>query len=121
MLDRTSRELYSKMRQEYGKNDCLWCKYEIITKWANYSWRFRMENPFEGEISSSGEYKPLSLFLKQRDRLSALHPDMSDSMISMKILRKFSVQLDHAMRCRFLELFSTEEYINAMEGRSGQT
>ncbi|MBW0575090.1 hypothetical protein O181_114805 [Austropuccinia psidii MF-1] len=61
------------------------------------------------------KYKPLTWFLKQKDRLSALHPDMSDSMINMKILRKFGGELEHSFKCRCLEPWSTEDYINSMK------
>ncbi|MBW0568653.1 hypothetical protein O181_108368 [Austropuccinia psidii MF-1] len=40
---------------------------------------------------------------------------MSDSMINMKILRKCGGELEHAIKCRFVEPCSTEDYINAME------
>ncbi|MBW0503655.1 hypothetical protein O181_043370 [Austropuccinia psidii MF-1] len=36
-------------------------------------------------------------------------------MIDMEVLRKFGGELEHAIKCRFLEPCSTEEYINAME------
>ncbi|MBW0519871.1 hypothetical protein O181_059586 [Austropuccinia psidii MF-1] len=74
-----------------------------------------MENPFEGAFFNSDKDKPLTWFLKQKERLSASHPDMSDSMINMKILRKFRGELEHAIKCRFVEACSTEYYINAME------
>ncbi|MBW0561613.1 hypothetical protein O181_101328 [Austropuccinia psidii MF-1] len=51
----------------------------------------------------------------QKDRLCALHPDMSDTMIDMKILRKCGGELEHAIKCRCVEPCSTEDYINAME------
>ncbi|MBW0557790.1 hypothetical protein O181_097505 [Austropuccinia psidii MF-1] len=40
---------------------------------------------------------------------------MSDSMINMKILRKCGGELEHAIKCRCVGPFSTEDYINAME------
>ncbi|MBW0587804.1 hypothetical protein O181_127519 [Austropuccinia psidii MF-1] len=74
-----------------------------------------MENSFESFIFNTEKDKPLTSFLKQKDRLSALHPEMSDTMINMKILRKCGGELEHAIKCRFLEPCSTEDYINAME------
>ncbi|MBW0503251.1 hypothetical protein O181_042966 [Austropuccinia psidii MF-1] len=59
--------------------------------------------------------KPLTWFLKQKDRLSALHPDMSDSMINMKILRKCGGELENAIKCSCVEPCSSEDYINALE------
>ncbi|MBW0559368.1 hypothetical protein O181_099083 [Austropuccinia psidii MF-1] len=87
----------------------------MITKWANNLWRFKMENSFESAIFSSEKDKTLTWFLKQKDRSSALHPDMSDTIINMKILRKHGGELEHAIKCRCVEPCSTEDYINAIQ------
>ncbi|MBW0533272.1 hypothetical protein O181_072987 [Austropuccinia psidii MF-1] len=44
--------------------------------------------------------KPLTWFLKQKDRLSAINPDMSDSMIKVKVLRRCGGELEHYIKCR---------------------
>ncbi|MBW0550181.1 hypothetical protein O181_089896 [Austropuccinia psidii MF-1] len=106
------------MRQDHGKHDLPWWKSEIMTKWASNYWRFKMEKDFESAIFNSEKHKPLTCFLKQKDRLSSLHPDMSDSMINMKILRKFGGELEHAIKCRCVEPCSTEDYINAIMTQS---
>ncbi|MBW0535639.1 hypothetical protein O181_075354 [Austropuccinia psidii MF-1] len=103
------------MRLDHGKHDWPWWKCEIITKWASNYWRFKMEYAFESAIFNSEKDKTLTWFLKRKDRLSALHPDISDSMINMKILRKCGGELEHAIKYRCLEPCSTEEYINAIE------
>ncbi|MBW0534442.1 hypothetical protein O181_074157 [Austropuccinia psidii MF-1] len=100
LLTRTAKKWYYKMRQYHGKHDWSWWKSEVITKWANNSWRFKMENTFESAIFNSEKDKPLTLFFKQKDRLSALHPDMSDTMINIKILRKCGGELEHSIKCR---------------------
>ncbi|MBW0590609.1 hypothetical protein O181_130324 [Austropuccinia psidii MF-1] len=74
-----------------------------------------MENDFQSAIFNSERDKPLTWFLKQKDRLSALHPDMSDSMIAMKILIKCGGELEHETKCACVEPCPTEYYINAME------
>ncbi|MBW0582878.1 hypothetical protein O181_122593 [Austropuccinia psidii MF-1] len=74
-----------------------------------------MENSFEIAIFNSEKDKPLTWFLNQKGRLSALHSDMSDSITNMKILRKCGGELEHAIKCRCLEHCSTNDYINAME------
>ncbi|MBW0559960.1 hypothetical protein O181_099675 [Austropuccinia psidii MF-1] len=109
------------MRQDHGKHDWSWWKSEVITRWANNSWRFKMENAFENSIFNSEKDKPLTWFLKQKDRLSALHPDMSETMINMTILRKREGELEHAIKCRCIETCSTEDYINEMEYIINQT
>ncbi|MBW0590483.1 hypothetical protein O181_130198 [Austropuccinia psidii MF-1] len=103
------------MRQDPGKHDWLWWKSEIITKWANNSWRSKMENDFEIFIFNSEKDKPLTWFLKQKDGLSDLHPDMSYSMINMKISRKCGGELENDIKCRCVEPCSTEDYIDEME------
>ncbi|MBW0465295.1 hypothetical protein O181_005010 [Austropuccinia psidii MF-1] len=103
------------MRQDHVKYDWSWWKSEVITKWANNSLSFKMENGCESAIFNSEKDKPLIWFLKQKGRLSALHPDMSDTIINIKISRKCGGELEHAIKCRCAEPCSTEEYINAME------
>ncbi|MBW0546563.1 hypothetical protein O181_086278 [Austropuccinia psidii MF-1] len=109
LFDRTAKKWYYKMRQDHGKHDWPWWKSEIITKWTNNHWRFKMANAFESAIFNSEKEKPLTWFLKQKDRLSALHPDMSDSMINMKILRRCGGEQEHAIKCRFVEPCSKED------------
>ncbi|MBW0578791.1 hypothetical protein O181_118506 [Austropuccinia psidii MF-1] len=109
LFTRTAKKWYYKMRMDHGKHDWSWWKSEVITKWANNSWRFKMENAFESAIFNSEKDKPLTWFFKQKDRLSALHPDMSDTMINMKILRKCGGELEHAIKSRCIEPCSTED------------
>ncbi|MBW0468455.1 hypothetical protein O181_008170 [Austropuccinia psidii MF-1] len=115
LFTRTEKKWFYKMRQDHGKHDWPWWKSEKITKWASNSWIFKMENAFVSSIFNSEKGKTLTWFLKQKDRLSALHPDMSDYIINMKILRKCGGELEHSIKCRCVEPYSTEDYINSME------
>ncbi|MBW0554457.1 hypothetical protein O181_094172 [Austropuccinia psidii MF-1] len=115
LFTRTTNEWYYKISQDHGKNDWPWWKSEVIAKRANNSWRFKMENAFESAIFNSEKDKPLTWFLKQKDRLSAFHSDLSDSMINMKRLRRCGGELEHAIKFRCVEPCSSEDYINAME------
>ncbi|MBW0460977.1 hypothetical protein O181_000692 [Austropuccinia psidii MF-1] len=103
------------MREEHEKHDWSWWKSEIITKSANNFWRLIMENDFESTILNSEKDKPLTWFLKRKYRLCSLHLEISDPMINMKILRKCGGELENAIKCRFVEPCSKEDYINAME------
>ncbi|MBW0576089.1 hypothetical protein O181_115804 [Austropuccinia psidii MF-1] len=114
LCTKTAKKSYYKMRQDHGKHDWSWWKSELITKWANNYWKLKMENAFESAIFNSEKDKPLTLFFKHKDRLFALHPDMSDTMINMKILIKCGGELEHAIKCRCVEPCSTEDYISAM-------
>ncbi|MBW0496577.1 hypothetical protein O181_036292 [Austropuccinia psidii MF-1] len=103
------------MRKDHGKHSWPWWKEQIISKWESDSWRFKMENSFEEAIFNIERDKPMSWFLKQKDRLTALHPDMSLTMINKRILIKCGCDLEHSIRSRCIEPCSTEYYINAME------
>ncbi|MBW0516260.1 hypothetical protein O181_055975 [Austropuccinia psidii MF-1] len=104
------------MRQDHGKHYWPWWKELIISKWANDSWRFKMENSFEEAILNIERDIPMSGFLKQKVRLTALHPDMSETLVHTRILRKCGGDLECAIRRRCIEPCYTEDYINTMEG-----
>ena len=76
LFTKSAKKWYYKMRQDHGKHSWPWWKEQVISKWANDSWRFRMENSFEEAIFNIERDRPMSWFLKQKDRLTALHPDM---------------------------------------------
>ncbi|MBW0504674.1 hypothetical protein O181_044389 [Austropuccinia psidii MF-1] len=103
------------MRQDHGTHSWPWWKEQILSKWVNDSWRFKMENSFEEAIFNIERDRPMSWFLKQKDRLTTLHPDMSETMVHKRILRKFGGDLEHSIRSSFIEPRSTEDYISAME------
>ncbi|MBW0502856.1 hypothetical protein O181_042571 [Austropuccinia psidii MF-1] len=42
LFTRPAKKWYYKMRQDHGKHDWPWWNSEIITKWANNSWRIKM-------------------------------------------------------------------------------
>ncbi|MBW0565361.1 hypothetical protein O181_105076 [Austropuccinia psidii MF-1] len=109
------------MRQDHGKDSWPWWKEQIISQWENDSWRFRLENSFEEAIFNIERDRPMSWFLKQKYSLTSIHPDMSDTMVHRRILRKCGGDLEHARRRRFLVPFSTEDYINSMEDITART
>ncbi|MBW0570074.1 hypothetical protein O181_109789 [Austropuccinia psidii MF-1] len=74
-----------------------------------------MENIFEEVIFNIERDRTMSSFLKQKDRLTALHPDMSETMLHKRILRKCGSNLEHAIRSRCIEPCSTEYYMDSME------
>ncbi|MBW0577992.1 hypothetical protein O181_117707 [Austropuccinia psidii MF-1] len=121
LLTKSAKKWYDKMRQDHGKNSWPWSKEQIISKWENDSWRFEMENSFEEAISNIERDRPMSLFLKKKDRLTTLHPDMSETSVHKRILRKCGGDLEHAIRRRCIENCYTEDYINSMEDITTRT
>ncbi|MBW0541655.1 hypothetical protein O181_081370 [Austropuccinia psidii MF-1] len=121
LFTKSAKKWYCKMRQDHAKHFWPWWKEQIISKWANDSWRFKKENSFEETIFNIERDRPMSWFLKQKDRLTALHPDMSETLVHKRILRKCGGDLEHAIRSRCIEPCSTEDYINAMEDITPRT
>ncbi|MBW0463245.1 hypothetical protein O181_002960 [Austropuccinia psidii MF-1] len=115
LFEKPAKRWYYGIRQTNGKITWSWWKQETITKWANNSWRYKIENAFEKSFFDPDKDKPLTWFLKQVERLNALYPEMSQKMVHMKILKKCGGELEHALRSRCIEPCSTEEYINALE------
>ncbi|MBW0561925.1 hypothetical protein O181_101640 [Austropuccinia psidii MF-1] len=109
------------MRQDHGKHYLPWWKEQLISKWENDSLRFKMENCFVEAIFDIERDRPMSWFLKQKYRLTALHSSMSETMVHKRILRKCGGDLEHAIRSRCLDPCSTEDYINAMEDITTRT
>ncbi|MBW0509533.1 hypothetical protein O181_049248 [Austropuccinia psidii MF-1] len=60
-------------------------------------------------------------FLNQKSRLTSLTPDMSETMVHKRILRKRGGDLEHAIGRRFIEPCSGEDYINAIEDINTRT
>ncbi|MBW0516902.1 hypothetical protein O181_056617 [Austropuccinia psidii MF-1] len=90
---KSAQKWYYKMRQHHGTHSWPWWKEPIIYKWANHSWRFRIKNSFEEAIFNIERDRPMSWLLKQKYRLTALHPDMSEMMVHKRILRKCGAYL----------------------------
>ncbi|MBW0533859.1 hypothetical protein O181_073574 [Austropuccinia psidii MF-1] len=63
----------------------------------------------------------MSWFLKEKDRLTAIHPDISEKMVHKRILRKCGGDLEHSIRSRCIEPCSEEDYINSMEDITTRT
>ncbi|MBW0472247.1 hypothetical protein O181_011962 [Austropuccinia psidii MF-1] len=120
LFTKSAKKWYYNMRQSHGKHSWPWRK-KIISKWANDSWIFRMENSFEEAIFNIERDRPMSRFLEEKDRLTALHPEISETMVHKRILMKCGDDLEHAIRNRCIEPCSTEYYINAMEDITSRT
>ncbi|MBW0547490.1 hypothetical protein O181_087205 [Austropuccinia psidii MF-1] len=63
----------------------------------------------------------MSWLLKKKDRLTALHHDMSEKMIYKRILRKCGGYLEHVIRRSCIEPCLTKDSINAMEDITTRT
>ncbi|MBW0464480.1 hypothetical protein O181_004195 [Austropuccinia psidii MF-1] len=114
LFTKSAKKWYYKVRQDHVKYSQTQGKEQVLSKWENDPWRFKMENSFEESIFNIERDRSISWFLKQKDRLTALHPAMSETMIHTMILRKCGRDLAHAIRSRCIEPCSTEDFINSM-------
>ncbi|MBW0573942.1 hypothetical protein O181_113657 [Austropuccinia psidii MF-1] len=115
VFEKSEKRFYYGIRQTNGKNTWSRWENETITKWGNSAWRYKIENAFENSFFDPDKDKGLTFFLKKGERLNALYPEISQKMVDMEILKKFRGELEHSLRRRCIETFSTEEYINALE------
>ncbi|MBW0572090.1 hypothetical protein O181_111805, partial [Austropuccinia psidii MF-1] len=77
-----------KLRQANGHQSWTWWKTQIINKCINDAWRFKVKTVFEYAEFNADKDKDLTWFCQQKDRLTALYPDMSEFMIHRNILRQ---------------------------------
>ncbi|MBW0547722.1 hypothetical protein O181_087437 [Austropuccinia psidii MF-1] len=115
LFTRSAHRWYIKLRQAHGHQSLTWWKTQIINNWANDACRLKVEKAFESEKFNAGEDKALPWFCQQIDRLTELYPDMSEFMIHRKILRKCGGNLEHAVKSRTTEQYSSENIINISE------
>ncbi|MBW0520125.1 hypothetical protein O181_059840 [Austropuccinia psidii MF-1] len=115
LFTRSAHRWYIKLRQAHGHQSLTWWKTQIINKWANDAWRFKVETAFEYFKFNADKDKALQWFCQQKDRLIALYPDMSEFMIHRKIVRQCGGALEHAFKSRTTEKSSAEDIINILE------
>ncbi|MBW0525918.1 hypothetical protein O181_065633 [Austropuccinia psidii MF-1] len=115
LFTKSAHRWYIKLRQAHGHQSWTLWKTQIIIKWANDAWRFKVETSFESAKFNADKDKSLPWFCQQKDRLKALYPDMSDFIIHRKILRQYGADLEHAVKSKTTEQSSAEDIINILE------
>ncbi|MBW0566603.1 hypothetical protein O181_106318 [Austropuccinia psidii MF-1] len=88
LFTKSAHRWYLKLRQAHGHQSWTRFKTHIINKWANNAWRFKVETAFQSAKFNADNDKALPWFCQQKDRLTALYPDMSEFHIHRKILRQ---------------------------------
>ncbi|MBW0481996.1 hypothetical protein O181_021711 [Austropuccinia psidii MF-1] len=75
----------------------------------------QVETDFESAKFKADKDKALPWFFQQKDRTTALYPDMSEFMINRKTLRQCGGDLEHSVKSRTTEQSSAEDIINILE------
>ncbi|MBW0526522.1 hypothetical protein O181_066237, partial [Austropuccinia psidii MF-1] len=115
LFTRSAHRWYINVRLTHGDQSWTWWKTQIINKWANDTWRFKVEKAFESAKFNADKDKALPWVCQQKYRLTALYPDMSEFMIHRKILRQCGGDLEHAVKSRTTEQSSAGDIINILE------
>ncbi|MBW0516182.1 hypothetical protein O181_055897 [Austropuccinia psidii MF-1] len=110
LFTKSAHRWYIKLRQAHEHQSWTWWRTQIINKWANDSWRFKVEKVFESEKFNSDKDKAFPWFCQQKDSLTALYPEMSVFMIHRKILRQCGGDLGHAIKSRTTEKIFSRSY-----------
>ncbi|MBW0532432.1 hypothetical protein O181_072147 [Austropuccinia psidii MF-1] len=121
LFTKSANRWYIKLRKAHGHQSWTWWKTQIINKWTNDSWRFKVETAFESEKFNANKDKALPWFFQQKERLTALNPEMSEFMIHRKIQRQCGGDLEHAVKSRTTEQSSAEDIINLLEEATTRT
>ncbi|MBW0570169.1 hypothetical protein O181_109884 [Austropuccinia psidii MF-1] len=115
LFTRSAHRWYIKLRLAHGHQSWTWWKTQIINKWANHYWRFKVETAFESAKFNSDKDKALPLFCQKTDRLTALYPHMSEFMIHRRTPIQCGGDLQNAVKSRTTEQCSAEVIINILE------
>ncbi|MBW0556459.1 hypothetical protein O181_096174 [Austropuccinia psidii MF-1] len=103
LFEKSAKQWYYGISQTNGKDTWSWWKQEMITKWANDAWRYKIDNAFENSFFDPDKDKHFTWFLKQVERLNALYQEMSQKMVPMKIIKKYGRKLEHALGSSCIE------------------
>ncbi|MBW0542848.1 hypothetical protein O181_082563 [Austropuccinia psidii MF-1] len=115
LFTRSAHKWYIKLRQAHGHQSWTWWKPQIINKWPNNAWRFKVKTAFESAKINADKDKALPWFCQQKDILTALYPDMSEFMIHRKFLRQCGGDLENAFKIRTTGQSSAEDIINILQ------
>ncbi|MBW0505160.1 hypothetical protein O181_044875 [Austropuccinia psidii MF-1] len=66
LFTRSAHRWYIKLRQAHGHQSWTWWKTQIIKKWSNDGWRFKVEISFESAEFYSDQDKALPWFFQQK-------------------------------------------------------
>ncbi|MBW0514716.1 hypothetical protein O181_054431 [Austropuccinia psidii MF-1] len=100
LFTRLAHRWYIKFRQAHGHKSWTWWKTQIIYRWANDAWKFKVETACESSKFNFEKNKALPWFFQKKDELTALYLDMSKFMINRNVLRQCGGELEHAIESR---------------------
>ncbi|MBW0555805.1 hypothetical protein O181_095520 [Austropuccinia psidii MF-1] len=112
---------FIRLRQAYRHQSWTWWKTQIIDKWANDVCRFEVETSVESAHFDSEKDESLPWACQQEDRLTALYPDISEVIVHRKLLTQCADDLEHAVKSRTTEQYSTEDIINILQESTTRT
>ncbi|MBW0584551.1 hypothetical protein O181_124266 [Austropuccinia psidii MF-1] len=108
-FEKSAKRWYYGIRQNNGKDTWSFWKNEIITKWENDAWRYKIEKAFENSFFYPHKNKSLTWFLKKVEILNALYPETSQKMVHKKTLKRCGGEIEHALRTKINGIVETDD------------
>ncbi|MBW0552981.1 hypothetical protein O181_092696 [Austropuccinia psidii MF-1] len=84
LFTKSAHRWYINLRQAHGHQSWTWWKTQIINKFDNDSLSFKVETAFDSAKFNSDKDRALPWFFQQKDRPTALYPEMSEFIIHIK-------------------------------------
>ncbi|MBW0531381.1 hypothetical protein O181_071096 [Austropuccinia psidii MF-1] len=66
LFTRSAHRCYIKLRQAHGHQSWTWWKAQIINKWANDAWSFKVKTSFESSKFNADKDKSLPWFFQKK-------------------------------------------------------
>ncbi|MBW0558587.1 hypothetical protein O181_098302 [Austropuccinia psidii MF-1] len=121
LFTKSANRWYIKLRHANGHQTWTWWKAQIFNEWDNEAWRFKVKTAFEYAKFNADKDKALPWFCQQKDRLTALYPDMPKFLNQSRILIQCGGDLEHADKSSPTEKSSEEELVNILQEVSTRT
>ncbi|MBW0542276.1 hypothetical protein O181_081991 [Austropuccinia psidii MF-1] len=72
LFTKSAHRWYIKLRQAHGHQSRTWWKTQIINKWANDAWRFKVETAFQSAKFHTDKDKALPWFFQQKRQINSI-------------------------------------------------
>ncbi|MBW0528279.1 hypothetical protein O181_067994 [Austropuccinia psidii MF-1] len=111
---------YTEMKEIHGRRNWPWWKSQIIQKYSNGTWIWQKTISFEND-KYSVDKDPYEWCLRQSKRHKAIDPQMNIQMRNNKLLTQIPGELEHAVKCRCNQNFTTDDIAHSLQDISKRT
>ncbi|MBW0549624.1 hypothetical protein O181_089339, partial [Austropuccinia psidii MF-1] len=105
---------YAEMKEIHGRRNWSWWKSQIIQKYRNGTWIWKMTMSFEND-KYSVDKDSSEWCLRQSKRLKAIDAEMNIQMRNHKLLTQIPGELEHAVKCRCNQNCTLDDIANTLQ------